>query len=100
MKEAEDRLIQREHNMDKRDELYQKREANLDDRENKLFEKQKDIQDEQVKVEEIKQQQLELLKEISGMDKEKAKKLMEKKRKKANRSYDTLPWKLVTGRFP
>ena len=31
---------------------------------------------------------------------EKAKKLMEKKRKKANRSYDTLPWKLVTGRFP
>ena len=32
--------------------------------------------------------------------KEKAKKIMEKKRKKANRSYDTLPWKLVTGRFP
>ena len=31
---------------------------------------------------------------------EKTKKLMEKKRKKANRSYDTLPWKLVTGRFP
>lgn len=32
--------------------------------------------------------------------KEKAKKIMDKKRKKANRSYDTLPWKLVTGRFP
>lgn len=31
---------------------------------------------------------------------EKAKKIMEKKRKKANRSYDTLPWRLVTGRFP
>ena len=31
---------------------------------------------------------------------EKTKKLMDKKRKKANRSYDTLPWKLVTGRFP
>ena len=31
---------------------------------------------------------------------EKAKKIMEKKRKKANRSYDTLPWLLVTGRFP
>ena len=45
-------------------------------RENKLFEKQKEIQDEQVKVEEIKQQQLDLLHEISGINREKAKELV------------------------
>ena len=37
---------------------------------------------------------------IHVIKKEKAKKIMDKKRKNANRSYDTLPWKLVTGRFP
>ena len=73
LKQSEDRLIQREQNMDKRDETYQKREATLDDRENKLFEKQKQIQDEQVKVEEIKQQQIDLLEKISGISKDKAK---------------------------
>lgn len=76
LKESEDRLIQREHNMDKRDELYQKRESTLDERENKLFEKQRDIQDEQAKVEEIKQQQLDLLQEISGISREKAEEMV------------------------
>lgn len=76
LKESEERLIQREHNMDKRDELYQKRESTLDERENKLFEKQKDIQNEQAKVEEIKQQQIDLLQEISGISKEKAKEMV------------------------
>lgn len=76
LKETEDRLIQREHNMDKRDELYQKRETTLDERENSLFEKQKEIQNEQAKVEEIKQQQLELLQKVSGLSKEKAKELV------------------------
>ena len=83
LKESEDRLIQREHNMDKRDELYQKRESTLDERENKLFEKQKDIQNEQVKVEEIKQQQLDLLQEISGISKEKAKEMVMSKVREA-----------------
>ena len=73
IKESEERLIQREKNMDKRDELYQKRESTLDERENKLFDKQKEIQDEQVKVEEIKQQQHDLLHEISGINRDKAK---------------------------
>ena len=83
LKESEDRLIQREHNMDKRDELYQKRESNLDERENKLFEKQKEIQDGQVKVEEIKQQQLDLLQEISGISRDKAKEMVMTKVKEA-----------------
>ncbi len=83
LKESEERLIQREQSMDKRDELYQKREATLDERENKLFEKQKDIQNEQVKVEEIKQQQLDLLQEISGISKDKAKEMVMSKVKEA-----------------
>ena len=31
---------------------------------------------------------------------EKAKKIMEKKKRRANRSYDTLSWRIATGRFP
>ena len=75
-KENEDRLIQRENNIDKRDQLLQKRETTLDERENKIFERQKEIQDEQARVDEIKQEQLELLEKISGFDKEKARKLV------------------------
>ena len=76
IKENEDRLIQRENNIDKRDQLLQKRETTLDERENKIFERQKEIQDEQARVDEIKQEQLELLEKISGFDKEKARKLV------------------------
>ena len=83
IKESEERLMQREQNIDKRDELYQKRESTLDERENKLFEKQKEIQDEQVKVEEIKQQQLEVLEGLSGLSKEKAKEMVMAKVKEA-----------------
>ena len=83
LKESEDRLMQREQNMDKRDEMYQKRESTLDERENKLFDKQKEIQNEQVKVEEIKQQQLDLLQEISGFSKDKAKEMVMAKVKEA-----------------
>ena len=32
IKESEDRLLQRENNMDKRDELFQKRELSLDEK--------------------------------------------------------------------
>lgn len=76
IKENEDRLIQRENNIDKRDQLLQKRETTLDERENKIFERQREIQEEQARVDEIKQKQLELLEEISGFDKEKARKLV------------------------
>lgn len=83
LKESEERLIQREQSIDKRDELYQKRESTLDERENKLFDKQKEIQNEQVKVEEIKQQQLDLLQEISGFSREKAREMVMSKVKEA-----------------
>ena len=79
LKQSEDRLIQRENTLDKRDELFQKRELSLDERELKLTEKQKDIQNEQAKVEEIKQEQLELLSKISGFSKDKARDLVMKK---------------------
>ena len=79
LKQSEDRLIQRENTLDKRDELFQKRELSLDERELKLTEKQKDIQNEQAKVEEIKQEQLDLLTKISGFSREKAKDLVMKK---------------------
>ena len=79
LKESEQRLIQRENNMDKRDEAYQKRENLLDERDEKLSLKQQEIQNERVKVEEIKQQQLDLLEKISGFSKDKAKKLVMEK---------------------
>ena len=79
LKNTEDRLIQRENSMDKRDELFQKRELALDERELKITDKYKTIQDEQAKVEEIKQEQLELLTKISGFSKEKARDLVMKK---------------------
>ena len=72
MKESEERLIQRENNIDKRDALIQKRESNLDDREEKLSARLVEIQDEKSKVEDIKKEQLELLEKISGFSKEQA----------------------------
>lgn len=79
MKESEARLIQREQNMDKRDENYQKREKFLDEREEKLQEKLGKIQNDQAEMEKIKQEQIELLSKISGLDKEKARELIMKK---------------------
>ena len=76
IKENEDRLIQRENNIDKRDQLLQKRETTQEERETKTIERQKEIQDEQARVDEIKQEQLELLEKISGFDKEQARKLV------------------------
>ncbi len=76
MKESERRLLQREASIDKRDEMYQKRELALDEREEKISARQIEIQDEKSKVEEIKKEQLELLEEISGFSKEKAKELV------------------------
>ena len=71
-KAAEDRLMQRESNIDKRDELIQKRESTLDEREEKLNARLAEIQDEKSKVEEIKNEQLDLLEKISGFNREKA----------------------------
>ena len=79
LKLSEDRLIQRENNMDKREELYQKRDIALEERENSLLTKQEEIQNERAKVEELKQEQLDLLSKISGLSKDKAHDLMMKK---------------------
>ncbi len=79
LKISEDRLIQRENNMDKREELYQKRDIALDERENSLLSKQEEIQSERAKVEDLKQEQLDLLSKISGLSKDKAHDLMMKK---------------------
>lgn len=81
MKDTETRLQQREENIDKRDMLIQKRDEALDEREAKLISKQSAINDEKAKVEEIKQEQIKVLNEISGISKEEAKeKVMEKVR--------------------
>ena len=81
LKETENRLSQREDNIDKRDLLFQKREESLDEREAKIIEKQAAINEERAKVEEIKQEQIKVLNEISGISKEEAQtKVMEKVR--------------------
>ncbi len=79
MKESESRLIQREKNMDKRDETFQKRESLLDEREEKIQEKVLKLQNDQAEVEKLKQDQIDALAKISGLDKEKAKELVMKK---------------------
>ncbi len=79
VKEAEDRLLAREESIDRRDQTMQKREQLLDEKENNLLKKQKDIQNEQVKVEEIKQQQIDELESIAGLSKKEAKNMVLKK---------------------
>ena len=72
IKENEDRLLQRENNIDRRDITLQNREEDLSKRENKLLEHQKEIQEKETKIEEIKKQQLEKLEIISKYTKEQA----------------------------
>ena len=72
LKDSENKLLQRESSLDKRDEICQRREATLDEREEKIIQRQKDIQEKEAKVEEIKKEQISLLEEISGYSKEKA----------------------------
>ena len=72
IKDLENRLQQREDNIDKRDLLFQKREETLDEREAKIIEKQSAIQEEKNKVEEIKQEQIKVLNNLSGISKEEA----------------------------
>ena len=83
LKESENRLSQRESNMDKRDLLFQKREEALDERENKIANKQAAILEEQTKVEEIKNEQIKILQDLSGISKEEAKTLVMEKVKES-----------------
>ena len=75
-KEMEKRLISREETLDKRNETLQNREILIDEKEKNLIDKQNDIQNEKAKVEEIKNQQLEMLEKISGYTKEQAKEIV------------------------
>ena len=85
IKESEDRLTQRENNMEKRDLLFQKREEALDERESKLQSRVASLNEEQAKIEEIKQEQIKVLQDLSGISKEEAKKeVMEKVRESMN----------------
>ena len=79
LKASEERLITRENNMDRRDQTLQNREAMLEEKENNITNKQKELQDEKVKVEEIKQEQVNLLEKIAGYSKDEARQLVLKK---------------------
>ena len=76
IKESENRLTQRESNMDKRELMFQKREEALDEREAKLANKQSAIIEEQAKIDEIKNEQIRVLQDLSGISKDEAKKLV------------------------
>ena len=77
--ELEDRLLQREKNIDKRDEILQNRDKMLEERDNALVLKQKEIQKAEEEMEELKKKELELLENISGFSKEKARDLIMKR---------------------
>lgn len=79
VKELEDRLLQREKNLDKRDEILQNRDKMLEERDNSLVLKQKEIQKAEEEMEEIKRKELELLENISGFSKEKARDMIMKR---------------------
>jgi len=85
IKESEDRLNQRENNMEKRDLLFQKREEALDEREAKLQNRVTSLNEEQAKIEEIKNEQIKVLQDLSGISKGEAEKLvMDKVREAMN----------------
>ena len=75
-KELEKRLISREESIDKRNDNLQNREKLIDEKEQNLIDKQNDIQNEKAKEKEIKNQQLEMKKKISGYTKDQAKEII------------------------
>ena len=79
IKDLEDRLLQREKNLDKRDEILQNRDKKLEERDNSLVLKQKEIQKAEEEMEELKKKELEMLENISGFSKEKARDMIMKR---------------------
>ncbi|MGI6329722.1 MAG: ribonuclease Y [Bacilli bacterium] len=75
----EEKLMQRETSIDKRDDILQNREKMLEERDNNLVFKQKEIQKAEAEVEEIKKEQLNLLEQISGFPRDKARDLIMKR---------------------
>lgn len=78
-KDSENRLMQREASIDKREEILQKRDATLDEKENNLLAKQKELQEKEFKMDELMKQQLEELEKIAKFSKEKAHDLIMKR---------------------
>ena len=79
LNELNDRALNRERSLDKRDELINEREKTLDQKDKNLLAKQKEIQEKDAKMEQILKEQVELLEKISGFSKEKAKTLVMEK---------------------
>ncbi len=79
LKETEQRLYSREEHIDRREQAVQNREASLEEKEQNLIDKQKEIQEDQAKVEDIKQEQIALLEQISGYTEEQAKDIVMQK---------------------
>ena len=71
-----ERFLNREKSLDKRDELLTTREKTLDERDNNLLAKNKEIQEKEAKMENLLKEQMKMLEEISGFSKEKAKKII------------------------
>ena len=71
-----ERFLNREKSLDKRDELLTTREKTLDERDNNLLAKNKEIQEKEAKMESLLKEQMKMLEEISGFSKEKAKKII------------------------
>jgi len=74
-----DKLLTREQNLDKRDEILTTREKNLDEKDNNLLAKKKELQAKEAKMDELMEEQLEMLEKISGFSKDKAKDLIMKR---------------------
>ena len=79
LRELEERLIQRESSIDKRDEMLQNREKMLDEKNNSLLSREKEIQKTELKMEQIKNEQLELLQKIAHFSQEEARDLIMKR---------------------
>ena len=79
IKDAEERLLVREGNIDRRDLALQNREQLLDEKELSITKRQKEIQDELVEVENLKQEQMKELEHIARFSKNEARELVLKK---------------------
>ena len=79
IRNTEKRLEAREDSIERRDNNLQQRESNLDDKENKLNKRQKELDNEKAKVDDLINEQIEKLEEISKCSKEKARELVLKR---------------------
>lgn len=78
-KEAEERLITREKNMDRRDEMLQNREKGLEERDQNLVLKQEKLQKMEQEIENVKKEQVTLLEKIGNFSRDQAREVLMKK---------------------